>query len=223
MVVGGYFTVRKLKEKSPGIIAKFIEISAETIFVQFELPDAERQAAMNSIRLFTQDIRDGKVTFKQGKKVAQALNDKSLMGSILVRSFELKYINTSSLTDDEKVSAHIILTRFVHGSIENKISMEKLNSILDMISEDIWDGSKNSKRRLKSSITIDELKNLLKAMKVAADESKIENREFRIDIAKIIQDAIKKGMTENKNVRHVPKDSLFTTKENVNVQMPSFA
>lgn len=147
---------------------------------------------MAAICSFTQDIRDGKVSLTQGKRVAEALDNRSLIGAILVRGFEAQYVRPSELPDAEKEAAHVTLTRFIHGVVEDRISQETFDSIMDMISEQ---GDEDT-RRLKSSITTGELQAVLASMQNAADGAAIENREYTIDIAQLIHDAIDRGMKE---------------------------
>lgn len=192
LIAGGYFAVKTIKKKAPDLIARMIEVSTEAVFIQLELPQAERGEAMAAIRTFTQDIRDGEVSLAQGKRVAEALDNKSLVGAILVRGFEAQYVRSSVLPDAEKDAAHITLTRFVHGVVEDRISQETFDSIMDMISEQ----GDNENRRLKSSITTAELQAVLGEMQNAADQAAIENREYAVDIAQIIHDAIDQGMKE---------------------------
>ena len=207
VIAGGYVGYRKLKEKAPQIIARMIEISADGVFVQIQLPEAERGSAMSAIRSLTQDIREGKVNLQQGKRIAKALNDKALIGAIIIRSFESQYVHLSSLKDSEKTDAHQTLTRFVHGVIDGKIPRESLDAVLNMISEE--QGNSNGNRRLKNSISEEELKDVLLNMKDAADHAQIENRTYEIDIAEIIREAIKKGMTENREAEYKPRDLSF--------------
>ena len=211
LAVVGYFGYKKLKEKVPEIIAGMIETSAEGVFVQIKLPEAERKAAMDTIKDFTRDIRDGKVDFQQGKRIAKALGDKALMGAILTRSFETQYVCSAYLGDAEKRSAHVTLTRFVHGVIDDKISKETLDAILNMMSEE-QGNKKNGKNRLKNSISVEELRDILLKMKGAADKAGIENREYKIDIRTIIREAIEKGMRENRDAQYTSKDSCFDIK-----------
>jgi hypothetical protein len=207
IIAGGYVGYRKVKEKGPHIIARMIEISAEGIFVQIRLPEEEHKAAMNAIHSFTRDIREGKVKLQQGKRIAKALNDKALIGAIMIRSFESQYVHVSSLKDAEKGAAHQTLTRFAHGIIDDKIPRERLDTILNMISED--QENRNGNRRLKNAISEEELKDVLLSMKDAADHAQIENRAYEIDIAEIIREAIKKGMQENREAEYTPRDLSF--------------
>jgi len=193
LIAGGYFAVKAIRTKAPNLVARMIEASAETLFIQIELPETERGEAMAAVNSFTQDIRDGRVSLKQGMNVVQALDNKSLLGAIIVRGFEAQYVKRSVLPDEEKEAAHVTLTRFVHGTVEESIPQDTYNTIIDTISEK---GDDQDTRQLKSSITTEELRAVLERMKTAADDAAIENREYAIDIAPLIRDAIERGMKE---------------------------
>ena len=193
-VAAGTIAIKKLKENSPRIIAKMVEISAEGLFIKIELPQSERTAAMKEIRRFTQQIRDGQVSLQQGSQVITALGDQSFIGAIMIRGFEAGYINASALSPDERQAAHKTLTRFMHGSVEEKISSETYDEIMQMISDEQTDGIQKGQRTLKKSITTNELKTVLMKMEKAADDAGIENREYAFNMAEIIRDLIQKGM-----------------------------
>ena len=106
----------------------------------------------------------------------------------------MKYVQAGALSEDEKKAAHITVTRFTQGLIDETVSTETKDEITAIVTETSVDSSGDESTDLKDSITDEELKECLKLMKDAADKAGIENKEFKVDIAEEIRKAIEAGL-----------------------------
>ncbi len=194
--IGGVVLYFKAADWARSALAMAAEEGGKALLEGLEIPADEREAAMAPIRRFAQDIRDDKVSIDQGVAVAQALSEGPAVAAIMARGFEVKYVKSSELTDEEKQEAHITLTRFAHGITTERIDRKKADEIGDIVGVKTSDGQGNTKMTFKETITTEELNRALAIMKDAADEAGIEEKEFKVDLAAEIQKAIDKGMAK---------------------------
>ncbi len=174
--------------------AKLAEAAAGSMMDELGIPADEKEAAMKPVREFTRKIRDGEVSMEQVGAVAKALKEGPALAAMLARGFEARYLNPSDLPEEEKKAGHVAISRFVQGVSTGKIPKEKPKEIRDVCTVKTVDAEGNEKRKLKDSITTEELKSCLKTMKDAADAAEIEDREFKVDLAAEIRKAIEAGM-----------------------------
>jgi hypothetical protein len=174
--------------------ATLVEVMTEQIMDEMGLSEEEKSSASVPVREFTQKIRDGEASMEQIKAVAEEFAEGKAWAALLLRGFQTKYLEPSELTDDEKAAGRVLVGRFTDGLLKESIPMERLNEISEIVTYETTDADGDEQRKLKDSITIEELKSCLAIMKEAADKGGVEDREFTHDIGEMIGDAIDKGM-----------------------------
>ncbi|MHC4198637.1 MAG: hypothetical protein ACYSU0_01400 [Planctomycetota bacterium] len=172
------------------------EIAADSMMDNLGIPADEKEAAMKPVREFAQRIRDGEVGLEQVGAIAEALAEGPALAAIMARGFEVKYLGPSDLPEEEKKAGHISISRFVQGVSTGKIPKEKAEQIGDICTVETVDDDGDQTRKLKDSITTEELKSCLGIMKDAADAAGIEDKEFKVDLAAEIRKAIETGMAK---------------------------
>ncbi len=123
-VVVGLVVYVKAKDWARAGAAKLAEIGGEGLMEQAGLSEAERESAMEPIREFAQQIRDGDVTLEQGMAVMKELAEGPAFAVLLTRGFEGKYLAASELSDAEKQEGHVTLTRFAQGVSTERIPVK---------------------------------------------------------------------------------------------------
>jgi len=174
--------------------ALLVEAAADGMMDDLGIPADEQRAAMKPVGEFVGRILDGEVNIEQVGAVAEALAEGPALAAVLARGFEVKYLGPSDLPEDEKKAGHIGISRFVQGVSTGKIPKETAEEIGDMCTVKTVDDDGDETRKLKDSITAEELKSCLMIMKDAADAAGIENKEFKVDLAAEIRKAIETGM-----------------------------
>jgi hypothetical protein len=193
-IVLGVVVYVKAKDLARVAGAKGVEIVAEAMMDEAELAADEKAAAMEPVREFAQQIRDGKVTLEQAIAVGEALAKGPAFAAVLMRGFEAKYLAKSELPDEEKAEARVTISRFVHGVSTEMIPPSKAEEISNLVTYETTGPGGEKTTTLKESITTEELRSCIKVMKDAADGAGIEDTEFTFDIADEIRKAIEKGM-----------------------------
>ena len=191
-----FYVYKRIKENGPKMVANLIEMTSEGMLKELQIPQEESIKAMQVIKEFTIKIRNGQISFQQGKSVAEALGKQSVMGAITMRSLEMTYISPSSMSYEEKDQSRKTLTRVAYGLSENMISQETVNSVLDTISEEVTDDYGNKFERWKPFLTTEELKEMLSKFSSLADQAGVEDKEFPYDISETIRKAIEKGLQQ---------------------------
>ncbi len=174
--------------------AKVTEAAVEEMLKELQIPAGEREAAMAPVREFAQQIRAKKVSWEQGGEILKEVAEGPVSVVVMARTFEVKYLQPSPLSPEEKAAGHVNVSRFAHGISEAKIPREKGQPILDIITEKGSDSRGRNRDKLRDSITGEELARCLKIAKDEADAAGIENKEHPIDLAREIRKAIDRGM-----------------------------
>ena len=196
LLIGGIFVVRNGKKIGASVIAKFTVVATEGMLEGIQLPPEEKESAMVPVRELAEKIRNLEVSVEQAKAIGKALAEGPVATVILMRGAELKYLEGSSLSEEEKQAGRMTISRFTRGVTEKKIGSEKIQHVTGMLSTKTVDNEGKEVVSMKESITTDELKNCLSFMKNAADGAGIEDKEFAVDIASEIREAIDTGMAE---------------------------
>jgi hypothetical protein len=106
----------------------------------------------------------------------------------------MKYLVPSDLPAAEKEAGSITLSRFARALTGKKVPKEKTNAVLEKISVKRVGTDGKETTQLKQSLSDEELRDWLKAMKDAADAAGIENKRFEVDIPGEIRKAIDAGL-----------------------------
>jgi hypothetical protein len=174
--------------------AAIANLAATEVMDEFEIPKAERDAAMVPIREFTEKVKNNEVSPEQIGQVMKTFAEGPAFAAIAARGFEAKYLKKSGLTDDEKAEGKKTLTRFAHGISSGAVSPLALDGVKDIVTTPKKGGNKDE-FELKETLTDEEVRKALAHMKSHADRAEVEDREFKVDLAKEIRASIEKGMS----------------------------
>ncbi len=174
--------------------AKLVEVITEQAMAEVGLSEEEKRSAREPVREFARKIRDGEVSAEQVAAVLKEFVDGGAWAPLLMRGFETKYLAPSDLPEEEKSAGHVTISRFVEGLTGEAIPQKRLEDISGVVTYEAVGSDGQKQRKLKDSITTEELRSCLSIMKGAADEAGIEDREFTHDIGEMIGQAIEKGI-----------------------------
>lgn len=176
-----------------------------------ELPGAEKQEIKTEVQKVASDFKEGKLSTQQVMEIFRGVMQGSIGPYIMCRSLEAAYLDKSGLSADEKTVAKRTLNRMMRGVAEHKISAEQLQTLSGDITVEGPEGS----RKLKQSLTDDELRTFLEKCKKLADEKQIPDDEFKVEIAKELRrviEAVRKGELV------VPEEGAAMQDESENVE-----
>lgn len=185
--IGGYFVFKNIKS----IGAKFATSAIETVVKQAGLPPEEHAAVMQAIDGLADDFTAGTLNAAQMGKVMEEVMGGPLTQLVMIKAFEKQYLKDANLSDAQKSAALQTTSRFAEayarGAITDYAAMEQIGSI---VSVQTTDGIGDSKTELKNSVTPAELQQCLSLMTTAANQANIPNKQFSVDIGKVLTAAI---------------------------------
>ena len=174
--------------------AKLAEVMVEEMVEEVGLSEEEKLSVRKSVREFARKIREGEVSAEQIAAVLEEFAEGGAWAALLMRGFETKYLEPSDLPEEEKAAGRVTVGRFVEGLASEDVPAKRLEEISDIVTYEAVGSDGRKQRRLKDSITTEELRACLSTMKDAADAAGVEDRQFTHDIGEMIEAAIGRGM-----------------------------
>lgn len=173
-----------------GLMADATKAVARDAVQQSQMPPAEKQRVIARIDTLADDFKSGKVSSDQMTNVIKEVAQSPLLPLGMVMAMEAKYITPSALTAEEKKDGTRSLQRFARGVFEKKIPEAAMQEIIAPISEP----GVNGQPKIKEQVTTEELKKFLAAAKQKADDAKIPDEEFTVNVADELDKAIDKAL-----------------------------
>jgi hypothetical protein len=152
------------------------------------LPPEQKEVILREIRQFGDDFKSGTVSMTELAQVARAVQDGPIIPLAGVQATRHKYIDPSDMTSKEKAEAILTLQRFARGLYEKSIRNDEVKDVVKPIAS-LTD---NGRWKLKDNPTRMEIDQFVANAKVRADEAKIPNEPFDLNIA----DEIRKVLHE---------------------------
>jgi flagellar basal body-associated protein FliL len=206
VVVGGIVLYFSFGAVARGLGSKLMVTGLESQLVEMGFPESEKQAILAPVKEFAESIRNKKVSAEQVGCVVEQVMDKRIVAAAMGRAFQVKYLEPSSLTSEEKTAARSDLQRFSKGILDGDIAERKRQEAFDVVLEPRPGASANSqKKRLKKTLTDEEVRTFVARMREAADSAKIGPLESEVDLASEIRKAIERGMKKE----HLKPEQMF--------------
>lgn len=201
----GWLAVRAAQQAFYTGVAATVREAGREILGGLQLPEEESAAALGVIERFADRVEAGEVSLAQARNIAQALNQGPLPAYLTARAFELKYIEGADLAPEKAAAARQAVSRFAHGLMTGAVAQERVEEVLEPVTETTTDPQGKETKQLKASLTSEELDRALAAMREAADRAEIPQQQYEIDVAAALQDALDQGMADRAAPR--PDDS----------------
>lgn len=150
---------------------------------QSELSAEDKQQVIAQVDRVVDAYKAGRLTSQDMEKVAQELQKSPLPIMFMTYAAKAKYIDQSGLTDEEKRAANQALMRFGRGVIDKKISESDAQALFDSVTEP----GPGSEKKLKESLTDQELRDLIAKAKKLADDAQIPEEIPPVDIGDEIE------------------------------------
>jgi hypothetical protein len=154
------------------------------------LPQKERDQILAQVRSLSDDFKNNKISLEQMSQVGQEIVQGPIIPLAAVQAARQKYIEPSDMTAEEKAAANRSLQRFARGVYEKKISKETIDDTIKPITTLKPDG----RWELKAKPTRQELDQFVANAKARADEAKIPDEPFDLDISAELKKAIDKAL-----------------------------
>lgn len=150
------------------------------------IPDDQKTHIKTRMDTVFNDWKAEKITGEQLGKVMDEIAKGPVLNMAMVGMVNMKYVEPSALTKEEKAAADIALQRFARGVFEKSIPQSEVETVLGMIRRTDTPGQ----NQFKETLTPDELKKLIDHVKDQADKAKVPDEPFKVDYASEIDKAI---------------------------------
>lgn len=175
-----------------GWTAAGVKAVTEKVVAESGLPDDQKSQIQAEVQKLADDFKDGKLTLDQLTQIMREISDGPLIALAGVQFARQKYIEPSDMTPAEKAAANLAVQRFARGVHEKKITPAQ--GAIDDAIKPISTLDPRGRRKLKDKVTREELDQFIGNVKAKADEAKIPEEPFELNIATELKKAIDKAL-----------------------------
>jgi len=151
-----------------------------------QLPDDQKTRLRAQVDRLADGVKSDEITMEQAARVVDKFMKGPFLHLAVVTFADAHYIQTSSLTDEQKAEAKLNLQRVARGVTEDQIDYDRL----DYIAEPVSAQNAQGENRFKPTLSSDELDEFLGRTKEVADEANIPNEPYELDIADLFEQAV---------------------------------
>ncbi|MGD8522410.1 MAG: hypothetical protein PVF56_14785 [Desulfobacterales bacterium] len=188
IVAGGIYVAKNFKSWAAAGITAAMSMMIE----QSELPDEEKSEIVEILNQVKEEYLADDISLEElGKILEDMVNCPAIAMGIVVQ-FEGSYVESSNLSDGEKTDAKLALNRFAQGLTSGVIGWEEIEAIVAPVSETNAEGDLTLKDPAR--VTDDEIREVLTAVKIAADRESIPEQLLEIDISESFRQTIEQAL-----------------------------
>ena len=190
-IVAGVYLYSNWETLTRSAGANLIEFTADSMMDGFDVPEEEQLEVMAELEVFTQRIRTGELpAMESSSSLLAALAESNAAPALGYFLFVDTYITNGGLAEEEKAGAEMQVQRFLRGTIENSIPSETVDEIVDRCMKKKPDGTPADEVALRDDIQPEELREILKDMRLAADDADVPKEPYDIDLSAIVRDEL---------------------------------
>ena len=188
IVGGGIYVAKNFKSWAAAGITAAMSMMVE----QSELPDVEKSEIVEILNQVKEEYLADNISLEELGKIFEAMADCPAIAMGIVVQFEGSYVESSNLSDGEKNDARLTLNRFAQGLTNGVIGWEEIEGIVAPISETNAEGDITLKDPAR--VTDDEIREVLAAVKLAADRASVPEQFLEIDISESFRQTIEQAL-----------------------------
>lgn len=183
-LVGFHFVGKKyFADSARDTLIKAIEESA--------IPPAEQQEMIAQIDRLADGFMTGEIGYQAMAQIIMELAGSPVFAVVAVIALETNYILPSGLSDEEKADAHIVMKRLARGLVEDLLSEEDLDPVLEVVSTERAEGEA---RILKEHLTDAELREFLTRARQLADEAGVPKEPIEVNLGESLRHAVDRAL-----------------------------
>lgn len=157
------------------------------------LPQEEQDAIMVQFERVVTAYENGEMTLEEMGEMMQDLAESPMMSVIVFEAIELKYLNSSGLSEEEKTEAKQTLARIVRGAQEEKLTKQEIQELARHIMKETDDPDQ---QELKSRMSDEELRAFFADAKQLADEKEIPEDVVPEKISEVIRGILDEALAK---------------------------
>lgn len=169
--VGGYLGVKNAPDWAHRAVVAAVNDS--------DLSAEDKQKITAEMDRLLAEYKAGNVSQEQVRSALEELGKSPLPVLIMAYAAMENFVTPSGLSDTEKAEAKLAFQRIARGTFQKKIDPDDLETALNYVSKKDFNGN----RQLKSRVSDEELRSLVKECTRVADEAEIPNEPFEVEFA----------------------------------------
>jgi hypothetical protein len=173
-------------------IAHGLTAAMNAVINNSELPSQEKSQVTEIIKQINKGYLAGEISTAELGLIFEGMAKCPALTIGLVTQFEQSYVVPSGLSSAEKLDADTDLNRLARGLSEGKIGWEIAETILAGISDVGEDG--NHQLKAPADVSDQEIREVLVAVKNAADEAGISEMKVEIDISDEFRKSVEQAL-----------------------------
>jgi len=181
------------------IVAQVVEKS--------ELPDDQKNQIKQYGEQLASDIQGGKITMTQLGAVAKELERGPVLPLAMLHAAQITLLRNSDLSDERKADADLALRRYSRGIVEKTIPRDQVDETLSQIQEQ----DKKGNKKLKTTLSTEQLETLIAQVKQQADDAGVPNEPYQANLADEVRTAIDKGLAPPTTTQQTQPATQATT------------
>ena len=186
--VGGYVVMKKTKDWAADAMAAVFNAGIDGT----TLPDDQKDGIKGHINRLRDGFKNGTVTMEDLGAVLKEMGEGALPVGLIGEAYNTHVPTASKNSRDYE--------RFARGVFEKKINTAAVQEVLAIVSNNNnannANGQQNQQGVIKDKLTDEELKKFVSALKRHADDAKIPNEAYKVDIAKAIGETVDKALNK---------------------------
>ncbi|MGE3107436.1 MAG: hypothetical protein AB7G11_00705 [Phycisphaerales bacterium] len=162
----------------------------EQSIAKANLPDEQKDRVLARAQSLADDFKAGKLSMKQLGQIAEEMAHGPVLPMGMALGVESQYVGPSNLSDAEKEGGIRALQRLARGIAEKKIPLQEMQRVLQPVCEQ----TPGQAMRFKPAkdVPADDLRALLADAKKRADDAKVPDEPYRVDVAAAFDEAVKR-------------------------------
>ena len=188
IVGGGIYVAKNFKSWAAAGITAAMSLMIE----QSDLPKLEKSEIVEILYQVKEEYLAGDISLEELGQILEAMTDCPAIAMGIVVQFEASYVESSNLSAGEKTDAKLTLNRFAQGLTSGSVGWEEIEGIIAPISETNAEGDQTLKAP--GRVTDDEIREVLAAVKLAADRAGIPEQLLEIDISESFRKTIEQAL-----------------------------
>lgn len=176
VAVLGFVVFRSIRGISTELVRKQVVRRVE----DSGLPKEQQAGLVRQVNRVAAEFRRGRLTVEDVQRMAHELAEGPVISLAWLVVAELRYLNPSDLDEEEKQEASLAIQRFARGVSEGRIPRDDVREAINRIT---WASPETGERRMKESLSVEELREFLRAVENAADAAGVPKEPFQADVA----------------------------------------
>ncbi|MDA0660927.1 MAG: hypothetical protein O2931_13820 [Planctomycetota bacterium] len=181
-VVGGWYIYRN----GVRLAAPLARTFAQQALNDAELPQEEKDAIMVQVDRLVTAAEQDRVNMNDLQKALDSISKSPLFAAGMVSAADVKYVQPSGLSNEEKQDATRVLQRVLHGLYDKAITIEQLEPVQSFLFVDDGKGAK----RLKEQLTDEELRQFIAGCREIVDKADVADEPFEITISQELKEVV---------------------------------